>query len=272
MAFSQDRSDQVLDLWSLDRTTKVTARQHAQAVPSATPASDFDTGTLTEALTSDTCCPFGSPTASVQGPLCRKRPASPALTFDSQSTVAPAGKKLCFPTTTSVSTPQPPLTALYATHTHTALASSSYASASYGEDNLYRRLPVSSISQSEQHHSSITAMDQLHIGAIPAFCSLTSAGDDDEEDVDEAESRFAAVPSSLLPNHPTHTSNDPDHTFSQASRAICGNTELLSRSAASHLREAQSLQQIIDQAPGVPVWELEAVHEVLMLKSLTNAC
>ena len=118
-------------------------------------------------------------------------------------------------------------------------------------------------------------MDGLHIRDIPAFCSLTSAGDDDEEDVDEAESRFAAVPSSLLPNHPTHTSNDPDHTFShavhQANRAISGNTDLLSHSAASHLRVAQSLQQNIDQAPGIPGRGVEDVHEVLIL-TLTSAC
>lgn len=215
------------DYSSADKLAGLDARQPAMRFALALPAGNADTATFTDAGTSDTCCPYGSPTASVQGPLCRKRPASPALTFDSQSTVTPAGKKLCYATTSYPKLPQFSVTALKHLHTNAGPGLSSLATTSYRENSYDKQLFLSSISTSEQRHSSCTAMDHWQTRIMPAFCSLSSACDDDEG-IDEAESRFAAFPVPPLPHHDVQHGNRPIQSMTHAQQPTanpcCGNS------------------------------------------------
>lgn len=185
--------------------------------------------TSTQANTSDTCCAFGSPSASVQGPLCRKRPASPTFTFDSQSTMTPSGKKLCFPAVSSYVKPQASFPGVHRSRHYTDHGLSSLASASFVEGSIDKQLCNSSISCSEQRQSSLTGVEQIPFRSKPAFCSLASACDDNDEGIDEAESRFAAFLAPSLPRHavhfPSRSEQTHGHTLQSANDTSYGNQD-----------------------------------------------
>lgn len=225
----------------------------------AMPVSILDTMTSTRANTSDTCCAFGSPSVSVQGPLRRKRPASPTLTLDSQSTIMPSGKKLCFPAVASYRRPQPSLSTIYSLP-----ASTDHGLSSHADRGLDKQLCNSSISHSEQRQSSFTALDHFRCGNSPALQSLASACDDDDEGIDEAESRFAAFHATPLPKHAANLLSRESIRYSRQSANAVSSEQLgaFSHSAVCSLPQAHRSVGVVCQPQEVTLKKSDNMTQV----------
>lgn len=212
-------------------------------------ASDCNDATV-DGTVIETFC--GSPTRSVQGQLRSKRPASPALTFDSQSSVGPPEKKPCF--STNSRSPQQHSLHLFGNPFNTKMlpALPSHSACSLGEDSttnffhakstpvsLSRATPcayhqeadtkrcLSTISFSGQQQSSFTAADYFPCRAGSAFTAAASAcGDDD--DIDEAESCLV----------PASTPMRPPYTHASSSASAPQSLQHLPQRRASHITDA----------------------------------